>query len=250
LLNEKDKKILVPSTFFPGRSYANFALRALSEHQVEYNEHKFFQHPGDYKLVVFTGGEDVTPELYGETSPKKVCCNNEERDSLERRVFNIADQHRIKMYGICRGTQIINVLLGGKMMHHVNGHGGVQHDITLASGNVVPATVSVNSLHHQMCVPSLHTHILAWSTKRLSNVYVGDKDEEMLYHGPEVEAIYNPNFKCLGVQWHPEIDSVGTQGRQMSLQMLKDFMTMETGGFMKKYLPDASKTYVTIQRPR
>ena len=242
---DKPNKILVVNKYFPGRSYGEFAA-PLGE--LVYDEREFFARPQEFFLVMFTGGEDVTPEYYGETSPKRYCCYNTERDDFERTVFNRADQHRIKMFGICRGAQFLNVMLGGKMIHHVEGHAGRNHEISLSTKNIIPSVVMVNSLHHQMIVPPLHTHIVARSTHRLSNIYIGDKDEEMMYQGPEVEAIYNPSFLVLGMQWHPEMMRKSDTGYAASYIMLKDFVLFETSGFMRKYLPNVAKAYVSIKR--
>jgi gamma-glutamyl-gamma-aminobutyrate hydrolase PuuD len=244
-LNKADK-ILVAGSFFPGKSYADFV--APIGGGITYSEHEFLDNPGAFKLVVFTGGEDITPELYGETSPKGTCYNNPQRDLLERKVFLAADQRQIKMYGICRGSQFLNVMLGGRMMHHINGHGGRRHNITFTTENIAPSTIEVTSTHHQMSIPSVHTHIFAWSSARLSNEYIGDKDEPMVYHGPEVEAIYNPNFRSLGMQWHPEMMSPKDEGYIVSFNILKEFMELDAAGFIRKYLPNISKSYIATRR--
>ena len=53
-------------------------------------------------LVVFTGGEDVTPQLYGhEAHPTTF--NSVFRDQQEATVFEKCVLHSIPMVGICRG---------------------------------------------------------------------------------------------------------------------------------------------------
>jgi GMP synthase-like glutamine amidotransferase len=70
----------------------------------------------------------------------------------------------------------------------------------------------------------------------------------MMYQGPEVEAIYNPSFLVLGMQWHPEMMRKSDTGYAASYIMLKDFVLFETSGFMRKYLPNVAKAYVSIKR--
>lgn len=54
------------------------------------------------ELVVFTGGEDVHPSLYGDVLGKNTECNIE-RDKEEKKVFLEAKKLHIPMLGICRG---------------------------------------------------------------------------------------------------------------------------------------------------
>jgi len=244
-LNKKRNKIFVPSRFYPGQSYGRF-LAGVGE--LVYEDAPFFSCPTDFMLVFYTGGEDVDPAFYGDTSPKGMCHSNGHRDLYEQHIFNIADSNGVKFFGICRGMQFLNVMLGGKMMHHVDGHAGHQHTITLSTDEVAPSIFSVNSLHHQMCIPSLHTQILGWSTERKSKVYIGDKDEPIDYHGPEVESIYNAAFKVLGVQWHPEMLEPSHIGHRMAFALVKDFLAMETGAFTKKYIPSYKNNFARVYK--
>jgi hypothetical protein len=72
-------------------------------------------------------------------------------------------------------------------------------------------TVRTNSLHHQMANPydmnPKDYRILAWSSKRISDRYLGAKDKSVMlpFHFKEIEAIYFPNIKAIGVQYHPEM---------------------------------------------
>lgn len=157
--------------------------------------------PLKYKLVVFTGGADVSPELYGDTSPKGVCHVNKKRDEQERNIYHFARQRGIRMVGICRGMQFLNVMTGGKMIHDLAGHSGGSH-MTMTRDRDEPFLT--NSFHHQMCILHKDSHLLAWSHVKLSKAYIGDKDEPVDYKGPEVEAFYHPWDHAMGVQWHPE----------------------------------------------
>ena len=66
--------------------------------------------------VLFTGGHDVFPGLYGEAVSDNCgpCCT--ERDDMEAMLFTEVVINLDKpALGICRGIQIINVLLGGTL---------------------------------------------------------------------------------------------------------------------------------------
>lgn len=53
-------------------------------------------------LIVFTGGEDVTPSLYGAKN-HPATFNNARRDVFEQEIFTNAVLNNIPMVGICRG---------------------------------------------------------------------------------------------------------------------------------------------------
>ena len=202
--------------------------------------------PFEFRLVVFTGGSDMSPDLYGDTSPHKICSYDRSRDADEIGIFKFAQQRGLKMTGICRGMQFLNVMSGGKMVHHLNGHSNGTHLVMVKDRN---EPFTANSYHHQMCIPHKDTHILGWSHEKLSDHYIGDRDEPMEYNGPEVESIYNSVYKFMGVQWHPEATMASGDsafGRSWYKFLLKDFLNAPIDKFKNMYLGmEASKIYIT-----
>ena len=219
------RKILVVS----GNSYAR-ALEGLGDFTDDVAS--FMESPKDFALVLFTGGADVSPELYGDTSPKRLCGTNPSRDAEEVKIFKVALEAGIKMTGICRGSQFINVMSGGRMMHDVRNHGGRDHIMVTPSGD----EVVVNSYHHQMSIPSDEGHIIGWSKDRISGRYIGRGDEVENYEGVEVEAIYYPHTRCAGAQYHPEMMSPESDGYHWYRTMVADFLDMSREAFDSKYL--------------
>lgn len=192
----------------------------------------FMKDPNDFCLVMFTGGADVSPKLYGDESPDHLCQSNPTRDRAEELIFKMAHEHNIKMTGICRGLQFLNVMSGGKLMHHINRHGGSNHTFECHASNNI---IEVNSLHHQMVIPSEHSLIIGWSHDKLSNVYYGESDAETDYVGPEVEAALYPETLSCGVQYHPEMMGMETEGHIWYFQLMKDFLEMSMHEFIKIY---------------
>lgn len=161
----------------------------------------FFKEPKDFILVLFTGGADVDPTLYDDTSPLNLCSVTPERDRFERTVFRHALNNNIPMIGICRGFQFLNVMAGGRLMHHISGHGGTTH----LFGNYGSKTnITVNSFHHQMVVPNINSWLIGWSVDKLSKEYYGKDDVLEKWRGAEVEAAIFPKIGACGVQYHPE----------------------------------------------
>jgi gamma-glutamyl-gamma-aminobutyrate hydrolase PuuD len=203
--------------------------------EVTRNTTAFILNPKDFKLIQFTGGDDVLPELYGDTSPKNYCMCGD-RDEEETKIFKIATKFSIPMVGICRGTQFLNVMCGGKLIHHLDGHASSQHMVNTSCTSLSLDTFQTNSLHHQMCIPPTDGHIIAWSLEKQSKKYIGDKDEEIYWPGPEVEAIFIPWDKVLGVQWHPEMMMANSIGRNYYKILLADFLKMNMTSFRIKYV--------------
>jgi len=204
--------------------------------------------PLTFKLVVFTGGADVSPSMYGDTSPKGICHTNPDRDKQERKIFGYARQRGVRMVGICRGMQFLNVMTGGKMMHDLSGHGGGSHKVMTKDKT---NAMVVNSFHHQMSILGKDSSLLAWSNERLSKYYTGAEDEHVDYTGPEVEAFYHSWDKCLGVQWHPEValamnDDACKESTEWFVDLVKDHMADTPGMFKKAHLgKNASKINVS-----
>lgn len=143
--------------------------------------------------VVFTGGSDVTPEIYGQKKQKETH-SYLDRDIEEAGLFHIALLREIPMFGICRGSQFLTVMSGGSLRQHVHNHAKRG---THAIHTVYEDVVQVTSTHHQMMDLSPLTQdrdyfLLAWA--------------DGLNKGGDIEpeAVEFPLTKTLAVQFHPE----------------------------------------------
>jgi len=119
--------------------------------------------------IILTGGEDINPLEYNDTTNIEVCGPiNFSRDTLDRKLFDFAFKNKLPLIGICRGMQMMNVASGGslhgdipseigtKVIHRNNGE--VMHEIAISCQNpsytnlIFPLdkdTFLVNSWHHQ-----------------------------------------------------------------------------------------------------
>lgn len=230
------KKILVLN----GNSYFN-AIRNLGVPSFDFID--FVENPHEYGLVLFTGGEDVDPSMYGETSPKRLCGSNLHRDLHEKEIYEIALNNGIKMTGICRGSQFINVMNGGRMIHHLNGHAGADHLMeTLKDDELIP----VNSAHHQMSIPSKDGIVVGWASEKRSNIYYGDKDLPVEWSGPETEALLYPKTQCFAVQYHPEWLSDDHPGYRWYWEAVRDFLNMPIEYFTILYKGEKVQKHMTF----
>lgn len=157
-------------------------------------------------VIIFGGGADIEPELYGEEK-SRLTGTSPQREKVELDNFKTGMRLGKKFVGICRGNQLICALAGGKLIQDVSGHQG-GHNMTTFDG----ITIQTNSIHHQMVNPyaikNPHDYkILAWSTKRRSDRYLGSKEKSILlpWDFKEIESIYFPKINALGYQYHPEM---------------------------------------------
>ena len=158
-------------------------------------------------LVCFTGGADVSPDLYGDAR-HPFTYNDPYRDSVEREVFNKAQQLGRACVGICRGGQFLNVMNGGRMYQHVDRH-GVSHELTdLETGEVI----YVSSTHHQMFMPAEQAKIVAcsylggsreWYEGQVFKKDIADRDYEVVYYEGTNSLCFQP---------HPEFNRPEYEG--------------------------------------
>lgn len=68
--------------------------------------------------ILFAGGNDITPSLYGQESTKTVD-NSEARDAFEMNLIKRMLEENKPMLAICRGMQLLNVARGGTLYQDI-----------------------------------------------------------------------------------------------------------------------------------
>lgn len=159
--------------------------------------------------ILFSGGADMDPACYGEEVLENCGGIDVERDAAEIAYFNAAHKAHLPMFGICRGHQVINVLMGGDLyqdlptgfvrenalQHRSRGAGDtLLHSIRVESGSMLEkiihgAAMRTTSTHHQ-AVRKIGDGLRAVG-------YAADGVIEALEGAGE-------DF-ILTVQWHPEL---------------------------------------------
>lgn len=158
-------------------------------------------------IVLFTGGEDVYPGYYGQSTGSKTHYN-QSRDDIEISIFELAERLNKLIVGICRGCQFTAIMSGASLIQHVTGHGiAGTHKIEIIDEN---RCIDITSTHHQMVYPfNMHESeykIIAKSKTNLSQMYL-DGDDCKCYipeNFVEPEIIYFYKTNVLGIQGHPE----------------------------------------------
>lgn len=149
--------------------------------------------------VVLWGGEDISPELYGETPNQfnESAGPPSRRDLFEWSVLTEAVKLNIPIIGVCRGAQLMCAFDGGKLAQDVAGHQS-GHPMMTLNGKVLVAPAN----HHQMMLPKEDNQLLAWSSTRRAEFYIGENNtiHQLLMGFKEPEAVYFRNLKGVGFQ--------------------------------------------------
>lgn len=112
--------------------------------------------------VVFSGGPDLDPSHYGETVWNETVSVDTLRDASDLLLMRTALALKKPVLCICRGEQIMNVILGGSLFQDiptqvdtlVRHGGGTMHRIGVEKGSLLyewfgQDSLTVNSFHHQ-----------------------------------------------------------------------------------------------------
>ncbi len=183
-------------------------------------------------LVQFTGGEDVSPHLYGQHAHSTTWFNRE-RDTREIAIFKIAQKRGIPMAGICRGGQFLNVMNGGQMWQDVNGHavGSVHSAVDRFTGE----TFKVTSTHHQMMIPGKEGVVVveaqcATRKEMCTSIGTGKATISEAVLQPDVEAVFYSKNKCFCFQPHPEYTWVAPNLAEIYMEYLEDYLKIKVPG--------------------
>lgn len=178
--------------------------------------------PEEADLIVFGGGIDVDPALYGEKRHKSVAFSTA-RDKRDMELYKIGFEKGIPMFGICRGAQFLAVMNGAKLYQDVNNHQGDHKMWLVEEQKTLP---KVSSVHHQMVRQSPNMDVLGVACKQSTNRALNDKDTEA---GPQddIEAFFFRDTCCFGVQGHPEYSGY-TQFQHWVLKKIQELQIENT----------------------
>jgi putative glutamine amidotransferase len=146
--------------------------------------------------VLLPGGADVEPGRYGAEPAPETTGTVTFQDDLEFGVTRAVIDLDIPTLAICRGMQVLNVVLGGTLIQHVveseTPHHNAIHYVHVKRDSRLHAivgsqTIDVSSYHHQAIdrlAPNLVVSALA--------------------SDGVVEAVEHRRADVVAVQWHPE----------------------------------------------
>lgn len=180
---------VVGPTFGFDQVLPEYGYTAFTDRTVQGNEDKI-------EIISFMGGVDVNPKLYGQPMSRFTQHPNNARDMTE-----VALYHKYKhlpKFGICRGAQLLNVLNGGSMYQHVDGHAGANHEVIDVKGR----RPIICSVHHQLMKPAPNSMLVAWAEGVSSRRF--EVDDPVPHDGIDPEVLWIEEDKALLFQSHPE----------------------------------------------
>lgn len=154
--------------------------------------------------VLLPGGGDLHPGTYRQAvRSSEVYDVDHVQDAFDLAVAGWALGAGVPLLAICRGVQVVNVVLGGTLAQHMpEPHRHVRHRVALTGGvaaAVLGPVVSASCYHHQ----------------RLDRLGTGLRVVGRAEDGtPEALDLPNAAGWFLGVQWHPEDDAAGDPAQQ------------------------------------
>ena len=153
--------------------------------------------------IIFSGGGDLDPEVYGAEAHPETAEVSPERDNAELALLQAALSRDMPVLAVCRGSQVLNVARGGDLVQHlpeIVGHDQhrhsdpvmADHEVTVKSdsrlGSILGDRAPVKSAHHQ----------------GFGQLGEGLRESAWAEDGT-VEALEDPSHRfALGVLWHPE----------------------------------------------
>jgi putative glutamine amidotransferase len=198
------------STMLP-RVYADRVLAAGGQPVLLPPDPTLSHRPGDaldlLDGLMLAGGSDIDPASYGGSPHPEVQETDSERDETEIALARGALDRELPVLGVCRGSQLLNVALGGTLIPHLPdvldstrhserpGH-FADHEVRLAPGSLAARVAggertAVKSHHHQG-LDRLGEGLVATGWSVLDDL---------------VEAVEATAHRfALGVLWHPEED--------------------------------------------
>ncbi len=158
---------------------------------------------GDLSLdaLIIGGGNDIAPEHYkGDlTAPVRF---DPERDLLEIKWIRHALEHKIPLLGICRGAQLINVVLGGNLFQDLRSLRRLTHNR--------PGLLPTKKVHLEKT--SRLAYLCARQSIRVNSLHhqaIREPGKGLKVVGRDLDGIIqavetDDGQKIIGVQWHPE----------------------------------------------
>jgi gamma-glutamyl-gamma-aminobutyrate hydrolase PuuD len=156
--------------------------------------------------ILVSGGCDIHPVRYSRENEVEMCRDiDEKRDALEQGIIEYAFLHKLPVFGICRGQQMLNVAFGGSLYTDIytkpktsiahSGDKDMNHTVSITADSRV-ALISgttqgtVNSSHHQA------VDLLAPGFRPVAF------SDDSIIEAIECDRHLHPF--CIAVQWHPE----------------------------------------------
>ena len=153
--------------------------------------------------LVITGGADVDPARYGAEPDPRTQRPRTERDAWELSLCRMALDADLPLLAICRGHQVLNVVLGGTLLQHLPDVAG-NDDHAPAPGQMGTVTVSLDPESPFAEILGATSEVPCHHHQAIDRLGDGLRIDGFATDGTiEAVEVIGRRF-ALGVQWHPE----------------------------------------------
>jgi gamma-glutamyl-gamma-aminobutyrate hydrolase PuuD len=153
--------------------------------------------------LVLTGGADVEPGRYGAERAAATQPPRPDRDEWEAALATAALDRDLPLLAVCRGAQVLNVVLGGTLDQHVpdmvghDRHLPAPGEFGTVTVRLAPGTPVAAILGAEVKVPCYHHQAIRKLGRGLDAVGWADD-------GTVEAAVVADRRFAVAVQWHPE----------------------------------------------
>lgn len=216
-------------------------------------------------VFILDGGEDINPSRYGEGN--LYSSFNDRRDDIEFRFTRFMRDRNVRLSGICRGHQLLNVAYGGTLhqdikqnncytpgLRHTGGHKvmtgkAIRRARLVLKDFVGNHSFTVSSLHHQAVrdLADGFTASMAWHIRhRKGNSYNSSAET-----GYIIEGIESSDGRVRGLQCHPEFRGYPKDGLMFAYLMHVDNfiqnLKMPTGDELEKKFAHLTRSKMLLR---
>lgn len=153
--------------------------------------------------LLIAGGSDIDPARYGQPSGPYTVRTRPDRDASESGLLLAALDRELPVLAICRGMQMLNVVLAGTLIQHLPAEPGVlthdpgpgryaEHQVSVVAGSRVAALFGEQltaHCHHHQALDRLAGGLTVTARAEDGTIEAVELDDQPF---------------CVGVQWHPE----------------------------------------------
>ncbi|GAA3537158.1 type 1 glutamine amidotransferase [Zobellella aerophila] len=194
------------------------AIRLAGGRALHLTPNTFQQHKRDQlQALIIGGGDDIDPSLYGADTGRAP--SDPVRDAFEIDLLEHALHTRLPVLGICRGAQLLNVVLGGSL--HPDIRPLRRHTSNRRTPLARKTAVGCRQGHLQAIVQQPR-----WRINSLHHQAIDRLGEGLAVAARDLDGFVQAvestgDHYLLGVQWHPEYLPYLAHQRRLFRQLVR-----------------------------
>jgi putative glutamine amidotransferase len=156
--------------------------------------------------IVFSGGDDLDPALFGEARHPKAIPIDPARQTFELALLAEVEKRRVPALGICCGSQLMNVYRGGSLIQFLPDEpraGALEHRKIGEQPGRHPVSVDT----HSQLGEAIGKDNISVNTFHKQSVRTIGRGLRVIATAPDgvIEGFEDPSMPLFAaVQWHPE----------------------------------------------